>query len=68
MTHTFSRAGLAFFLMATLVVSGPVWGQSSSDDTNKALDLITVRQLEAHVRFLGGDALLGRDAGDAGLA
>ncbi len=66
MTQAFSRAGSAFLLIATLAVCGPAGGQSSKDNTNKALDLITLEQLEGHVRFLGSDALLGRDAAEAG--
>jgi len=55
-----------FLLIAALVVSGPVGAQSSNNEIDEALNLITVEQLEAHVRFLGSDALLGRDAAEAG--
>ena len=63
---TFTQACSASLLVAALVASGAAVAQTPQEAANDALNLITVKQLEQHVRFLGDDALLGREYGEPG--
>lgn len=61
----FYRAALALSLLS-FVACTPTPGHSTVDETEAALDLITLEVLEAHVRYLADDAREGREAGEPG--
>ena len=60
---TFTKAYFGSLLFVALVASGTAVAQTSEEE---ALNLITIERLEEHVRFLGDDALLGREYGEPG--
>ena len=63
---TLTRACSASLLVTALVAGGAAAAQTSQEAANDALNLITIERLEKHVRFLGDDALLGREYGEPG--
>lgn len=63
MKPMFTRPVVIALLTALFLTGGQAVAQTNTD---AALDLITIEHLEDHVRFLGSDVLLGRDAGELG--
>ena len=66
MKLSFERPLAAALFAAALIACGSASAESPTISTDQALELISVERLERHVRFLGSDALLGRDAAEPG--